>query len=495
MAAAVGCGDVDASRRDGSAVRVAVGQAPETLDPRFATSATAMRLAQLSAPPLCVVGDDGRPRLQLATSITAIDDLTVEAKLDGTRRFPSGARVRADDVVFTFQSTADPAVGAPQRTRLKDLAHVDAIDDDTVRFTLARPAAPFVVDVVCALGVLSRAACAGAPRCTVGAGARVVDVDVDRWRFERADAPALDVRVLRDGTARLLAVAAGDVDVVAGDVAPWDAERLPPGVVALAVPGLGFSYLGVNTRRCDDRCRRGIAAAVDVDAIVAGRVRGRAQRASGLLPPGHWAKDPTLAPPAHDDAAARAWLAPTADVAADVAGAAGAPRRLRLLVTPDRLRKSVAVAMREQLAVVGVDVEVVVRDWSALYEDLKAGRFDLVLAKWTPVAEPDLLTTVFHSRSIPTATTPGGNRGAFVDVDVDAWLDAARVTGDERTRAALYGQVERRVAERMALVPLWFDDELWLAGPRITGLSLWRTGSLLPLLDVRLAPPTQAAAP
>ncbi len=487
------------------ALRVAIAQAPEALDPRFTTSATAVRLSQLVAPPLCVVGDDGRAVPVLAESIVAIDDLTVEAKLRPGLRFHTDGSGRTgetpltvDDVVFSFASVLDERTASPHRSRLEVLDAVtpqpvpsSSVDGGRVRFHLKRPSAPFIVDVVCAVGILSQTHCRDVAGCRfhpVGAGAYAVAAaanGVDRFSFTRTPGGAhndLDVRVMKDGTARLLAIVAGDVDVVAGDVAPWDLERLPETLRVNRAPGLGFSYLGLNARRLDDDTRRAILLAVDVDALVQGRLRGAGVRASGLLPPGHWAKDPSLLPPARDVYEARRLLG---------AGPRepGERRRVTLLVTPDRLRRSVALALRDQLAVVGVDVDVVVRDWSVVYAELKAGRFDLVLAKWTPVAEPDLLTTVFHSQSIPTPTTPGGNRGGFVDRDVDAWLDQARGSADEAIRAEIYSRVEKRVLARAALVPLWFDDEIVLTGPRVTGFDpaarrVARTGSLLPLQDI-----------
>lgn len=463
-----------------SALRVAIANAPEALDPRFATSATAMRLSQLVAPPLCVVGDDARAHLVLAESITRTGDLAVEATLRPDLRFPDGAPVTSADVAFTFTSVLDPATRSPLRGRLLDLEAVTVVDDRTVRFDLNDKAVPFIVDVVCAFGVVEAAVCADLDACRFfpkGAGAYEVGaVDVDRFQFTRRTAQSdLSLRVMRDGNARLLAAVAGDVDVVAGDVAAWDLDRLPPSLTVLSKPGLGYSYLGLNARRLSDDERNAIARAIDVDGLLHGRLRDRGARASGLLPPGHWAKDEALTPVGVDVDEARRLLA-------------GKRLQLRLLVTPDRLRRSVALALREQLAVVGVDVELVVRDWSVVYEELKAGRFDLVLAKWTPVAEPDLLRQVFHSSAIPTPDKAGGNRGGFVDADIDGWLDAARNTFDEAERKRLYGLVERRAQDRMALVPLWFEDEVMLLGPRATGLEISRTGSFLPLANVAVTP-------
>ena len=113
-----------------------------------------------------------------------------------------------------------------------------------------------------------------------------------------------------------------------------------------------------------------------------------------------------------------------------------------------------------------------------------------MLAKWTPVVEPDLLTTTVHSGHIPgPGVVGGGNRGAFVDRDVDGWLDEARGTVDIGARAHLYGLVETRLQEGVPFVPLWVDDEVIATSTRVRGpdglspLRPWRTGSFLPLVD------------
>jgi peptide/nickel transport system substrate-binding protein len=468
-------------------VRVAVAAAPDSLDPRLASSATGARLAQLLAPALCVVDDTLQPRLLLAERIAVADDgLTV----DVTMR--SGVPV--DDVVATWREVLDPAFGSHHRSRLDMVADVRAVDDRTVRFRLLRPHAPFVVEGLCGVGIVGPGCRADSDRCRRfpdghGAFVRVDDGAVDdRLRLQRRDGagPDLEVQVVRDGGARLLGLMAGRSDVVIGDLAPWDLGALrDAGLQVQTRPGVGFSYLGLHAGHgalVDDRVRRAIALAVDVPALFEGRLKGQGSLASGLLPAGHPLKDPRLQPLAHDDTAARTLLREAGVVEGT---------RLRLLVSTDRLRRSLALAIAEQLRAIGFVVDVEIRDWSVVYDALKAGRFDLVLARWTPVVEADLLTTVAHSKSIPTATQPGGNRGAFVDADVDRWLDEARVSTDVAVRADRYARVEARLLQRVPFVPLWHEHEVLVSSSRVVDvygapLSPWRTGSFLPLLDARL---------
>jgi peptide/nickel transport system substrate-binding protein len=480
----VGCGVPPPSS---DTVRVAVAAAPDSLDPRLASSATGARLAQLLAPGLCVVDDTLQPRLLLAEHIAVADD---GRTVDVTLR----PGVPVDDVVGTWREVLDPVFGSHHRGRLDMVDDVMAIDDRTARFRLSRPHAPFVVEGLCGVGIVGPGCRADRDRCRRfpdghGAFVRVDDgASDDRLRLKRRDGagPDLEVQVVRDGGARLLGLMAGRSDVVVGDVAPWDLDALrAAGLQVQTCPGVGFSYLGLHAGHgvlLDDRVRRAIAHAVDVPALFRGRLKGQGSLASGLLPDGHPLKDPRLRPLVHDVDAARALLRE-----------AGVPpgTRLRLLVSTDRLRRSLALGIAEQLRAVGFVVDVEIRDWSVVYDALKAGRFDLVLARWTPVVEADLLTTVAHSRSIPTATQPGGNRGAFVDADVDRWLDEARLTGDAAVRADRYARVEARLQARVPFVPLWHEHEVLVSSSRIVDvagapLSPWRTGSFLPLEGARL---------
>lgn len=471
-------------------VRVGIAAAPDSLDPRHASSAHGSRLAQLMAPGLCVVDTTLQPRWLLAGPAEVSDDgLTWEVRLRDD--------VSVKDVVDTWREVLDPAFGSHHRGRLGMVERVEGLDAHRVRFTLRRPHAPFVIEGLCGVGIVGAACRADPDRCRThpegyGPFIRVDDgAAVDTIRLSRrvdTEGPGLEIQVVRDGSARLLGLMAGRSDVVVGDVAPWDATPLEgAGLQVARAPGVGFSYLGLSATRAplhDDRVRRAIALALDVPGLFHGRLRGQGTLASGLLPDGHPLKDKGLRPPARDVLAARALL--------DEAGVARGTR-LRLLVSTDRLRRSMALGMASQLKDVGLEVDVEIRDWSVVYEALKAGRFDMVLSRWTPVVEADLLTTVAHSSSIPKPGVPGGNRGGFVDDDVDRWLDEARGSTDLGRRALLYGRVERRLLERVPFVPLWHEDEVMVSSPRVVDVSggplrPWRTGSFLPLVDARLRP-------
>lgn len=498
-------------------LRLAVATPPEALDPRFATSAVAMRLSALVAPPLFVIGEDLRPEPWLAESVVQPTPTSWVVKLREGLRFHDGAPVTSDDVKWTFDTMLDPASGSPHRGKLMHLREVVAVDERTVRFELDSPWAPFLVDAN-AYGILSKRSCLpGCRHAPVGAGAFRVERALDENETlalvavdPRASIKRIEVKVARDATTRLLELLDERIDLVVGDLAPTDLEVLAreDALAIESAPGLGYTYLAFNVRGAsarlkgrvgvparqvdssndetlralaDPRVRRALAIAIDVDTVIATKLRGRAKRASGMIPDGHWAKPAGDSVLPFDPAKARALL-----------DEAGFPERengrfrIVLSTTSERARRSVAVVFAESWRAIGVDVDLRVKDWAALYEDIQGGAFHAFSAKWVPVLEPDLMSWVYSSTNIPAKGKAGGNRGGFVDNELDGWLSAAQSTNDVDERRALYAKASARVAEQLPVVPLWFEDEVAVRHKRVEGFRLARTGALLPIANASL---------
>jgi len=502
-------------------LRLVVAQAPEALDTRFTSSAVAQRLGFLVYAPLFIIGEDLAPAPYVATSLTLEDETHAVVQLRDDAVFADGSALTAKDVVFTYKSILDEKVGSLHRARFSWLADVEEIGTHSVRFTLAKPFAAFALEL-CAIGIVHKASCdgdtAGCRRERMASGPFSVTAFVpEEERLELAANPRffahnkagpqkLTVRVVKDDTTRLLELLDGKADLLLGDVSPTQLDVLQRedvqsrGVRVHRTGGLGYSYLAMNlkgpsaddddeTRRtltalANPQVRRAIAHALDIDRVLQTKLRKAATRATGMLPPNHWAKNRDLRPLPYDPQKARDLL----DAAGFKDRGEGNGRRFHVTLntTTQRLRRSLALVFAHQLREVGIDVTVRVGEWSTLYADIKRGNFEMFSAKWLPVVEPDLFHWVFHSSSIPGPNAAGGNRGAYKNTRVDALIEAGRQTAQRDVRTTAYVEVEQILLDELPYVPLWFEDQIAVSGGRVQAFTPMKSGAFFTLADVQL---------
>jgi peptide/nickel transport system substrate-binding protein len=234
--------------------------------------------------------------------------------------------------------------------------------------------------------------------------------------------------------------------------------------------GTTFSYLGFNLQDPvvgDLRVRRAIGHALDRDAIIRYLWAGNARLAGGILTPDHWAGLQADSGPVYDPGAARELLREAGYGPAN-------PLRITYKTSTNALRVRIATVIQAQLAAVGIQMKVRTYDWGTFYGDIKAGNFQLYSLAWVGIKMPDIFRYVFHSQSLPPA---GANRGRWLDARVDSLIERAESAGDPDLQARLYRQVQQRVLEQLPYVPLWYEDQVYVASARIRGYSMSRDGN------------------
>ncbi len=483
-------------------LRVVLESAPETLDRRYALSATAQRIASLIQPGLVRIADDGRIVPDLAERFERVGERRYRFVLREGLTFHDGRPLTPDDVVFTYRSLVDPKLGVPLGPKYHAIQSVEATGPRTVEIELREPFAPILLDLV--MGIVPRPApgeTAGARSRPIGAGpfrfeARpdeetIVLSAFDGYYGGRPGVDRIVFSVVRDETTRVLAALHGEIDVLPGGVSPVLLPRLEasPLVRVLRRPGAGYAYLAFNLRHPilkDVRVRRAVAMAIDREAILRFKFKGAGRLADSMLPRGHWAHHAVPAPP-YDPARARALL--------DAAGypdpdGDGPEKRftLRYKTSTDRFRTSVAMVLARQLEAVGIGVDLRAYEWGTFYGDVKRGRFEIITLKWTPVIEPHLYQWVFHQDSIPSEDNgyTGGNRGAYRNPKVDALIDEAARELDPTRRAELYAQVQEILARDLPYVSLWHEDQVAIVHRRVRQFDLSPFGFFTPLAKVTL---------
>lgn len=467
------------------AIRFGLASAPITFDPRYATDATSTRLIRLLYQRLIEFDDRAQPVASTATwEVLAPTHYRFHLR-PGSDPIAGERAMTAADVKATYDSVLDAATASPHRQSLDNIARVDVIDDRTVDFILraADPIFPgrLVISIMPAELLAAQHPFAEKP---VGSGPFVLLARPHETQvlFERrADRQAFEFVTVKDPTVRILKLMRGEVDIVQDDLQPELVQylaRREQGVVIAKARGTRFSYLGFNLADRDTGqrlVRQAIALAIDRPAIVQYVFGGSARLASALLPPDHWAGDPALAQYEYDPAGARAKLAE----------AGYGPQRPLTLVyktSSDAFRVRLATILQQQLAQVGVQVELQTFDWGTFYGDIKAGRFQMFSLSWVGIKTPDIFRYAFHSGSVPPV---GANRGRMQDAQVDALIARAERAATLDEQAAVYRAVQQRLWEELPYVPLWYEDNVAVSGAAVEGYSVGGDGNYDGLAQVR----------
>jgi len=423
--------------------------------------------------------------------------------------FSSGEQLTAADVRRSFERAARLGGGLPAPA-FRALAGVEAFlagesesldgvradGDHVVELRLREPLPIFPSLLTDPRTAVSRTRADGSPHLGTGpfrwprGGAEDGRVVLERnpryWRGKPPPLERLEFRVLPHAADVARALRAGEIDL-GRDLQGEDLEeilrdpRYRAGLVETTQKNVYyvlFNSSGPAARRAD--LRRALTGVVRVQDIV-WRTLGRfAQPATGLIPPGILGHDPGRRRPALTREQARALLA-AAGYEADAAP------RLKGAVHPRLLERfgGLIQALFDQWAALGVTVDLVtvpldsyrsrVADPTGL--DFCFGRWDLAYD------DPDnVCYEALHSRY--------GRLAAYLDTDAaDPWLERARQEVRAAHRQRLYRRIERMVAERALLLPLFHDVRYFIRGPRVRGLRLLGAPPFVNYAEIGVADP------
>jgi len=472
---------------DDHALRFGLASMPVTLDPRFATDAASARIVRLLYRQLTDFDDQEMPVPALA-AWERVDARHYRFVLREDRSpFSDGRRVRAEDVKATYDSVLDAATASPHRASLANVDHIETDGENAVDFYLRDPDILFPGRLT--IGIL--------PAQLIRDGHPFGTNPVGSGPFELESRPAenrLKLRRRRDGqefefigvpdpTVRVLKLLRGEVDMLQNDLPPEMLaflDRRGDATVTRA-RGTNFAYLGFNLQ--DPvvgrlAVRRAIAMGVDRESIIRYVLGGAARPASALLVPNHWAGAPGLPAIAYDPSGAMRLL--------KEAGYDAEHRpRIVYKTSTDPFRLRLATIIQYQLSIIGIDVELRSYDWGTFYGDIKQGNFQMFSLMWVGVKLPDIFRYVFDSDSVPPR---GANRGRYSNPVADALIRKAEAAESIAGQAAAYRELQALLLEELPYVPLWHEDQVFVARPDIVGYRIASDGNYDGLVDVHRGP-------
>ncbi len=470
-------------------IRMGVTSRPRMLDPRKATDALSSRVNRLIYRQLIDFDEQFLPVPDLA-SWEVLSPTHYRFTLLERPHFHNGMSMSAHDVVATYQSVLDPDLGSPHRGSLKQIEVIKAINEQQVDFILNQEDALFVGRLV--MGILPAALVQQAHpfhKSPVGNGKCLfVSLTEQKLVLQRLnDQVYLEFLPVKDATVRVLKLEKGELDIIQNDLSP-ELVKYCEQQSSLAVQwfrGTNFSYIGFNFEDpllAQPALRQAIAYGIDRQAIVNAMFNGQARLAEGLLVPEHWCGTSNIPPYDYQPDKARQLLAHVVHPESQVAHNKHSQEiRLSYKTSNDPTRIRLATIYQSQLKKIGIHLSIQSYDWGTFYSDIKQGRFQLYSLAWVGIKSPDIFQYVFDSNAIPPN---GANRGRYRDAESDRLIRAAGQTASLAEQAKLYRQLQFRLQETLAVMPLWYEHQYSVMRSNIKQYSLYSDGRLDGLLQV-----------
>ncbi|MBA2692076.1 MAG: ABC transporter substrate-binding protein [Rubrobacter sp.] len=359
---------------------------------------------------------------------------------------------------------------------------VEAVDELTVRFNLTSPLGPFLRNIAMSpFGIASPAAleedAEGFWQNPVGTGpfqfdswdrgneVRVTAYEdwwgTDLGEGEGGAGPFVDRIVFRsipDNAARVAALAGGQLTAADG-LTPDDVPTIEEdeALQVITRPPLNIGYLAFNTEKepFDQlEVRQAITRAINMERIVESFFGDTAEVASNAMPPTVPFFREETEPYPYDPDEARSLL--------EEAGLGdGFSAQLWYMPIPRPYMpnaRGVAQAMQNDLEEVGINVELVTREWGTYLDETGRGEHDMCILGWTgDNGDPDnFLNVLLSSRG--ATETDAQNVAYYQNPELDEILDNAAETIDEDERRELYAEAQQIIYEDAPWAPIEYAE-------------------------------------
>jgi oligopeptide transport system substrate-binding protein len=491
-------------------LRIAWGAEPPSLDPGLATDTTSSNVLNAIMDPLVKLNPDtleAEPSLAESWDVEGTT-VTFHLRQDGT--WTNGDPVTAQDFVYSWQRTLDPALAtdysyqlygikgaleyngcegaAAKCNKMRDAVGVTAVDDYTlqVELTSAQPwfvqqAAHHSFMPVHQATVEQFGAKWTEPGNIVTNGPFMLEsweheatIDLVKnpdWRGA-ADVKLerIEGRIIVDGTTRVQSFEAGEIDALDGaGLPPEEIERLKGEEYYEQYPALGTYYYGFNIKNLDLDTRKALSLAINRKIITDNIDRTGRDQATGMTPKGMPGFD-TLNPQSP-------WLPPEGDIEqAKSLLPASAPKQINLFHNDAPGHKEIAVAVQDNWKELGIETTIKAQEWAQYLEFLGPPpntAVDVYRLGW-------IYDFVDAINGLELFTCESGNNNTnWCNKEFDALVEQAKGEADDNARWELYAQMEDIMFGENGELPI--TPIMWYTYPNLEANNVRDTFFISPL--------------
>jgi len=399
-------------------------------------------------------------------------------KIHPSKNFTPTRDFNADDVLFSFnrmwkEDNPYHKVSGGAYDYFNDmgmpdlLKSIDKVDDYTVKFTLSRPASPFLANLAMDFATIHSAEYAdammkaGTPEKVdqepVGTGpftfvAYQKDAVIrykafpDYWGGKAA-IDDLVFAITPDPTTRYAKLAKGECHVML-QPNPADLETIKQNadVELLSQPGLNIGYLAFNVTKKpfdDKRVRLAITHAIDKDTILRDVYQGAGEPAKNFIPPTIWSYNDAVEPYAYDVEKAKSLLKE-----AGLEGGFQTDLWWMPVTRPyNPNARRIAEIIQADLAKLNITAELKSYEWGEYRKRLQEGEHQMGQLGWTgDNGDPD---NFFFLLGCEAARQGGQNLAKWCDETFDGKLNEARKLTDKAARTKLYEEMQQIIHDEV----------------------------------------------
>ncbi len=487
--------------RDPHTLVFLIESSPANLDPRIGTDAQSQRIAALLFDGLVARDASFQFTPALAERWEQPNPTTLVFHLRSGIHFHDGRTLTARDVTWTIETMLNAArpggVITPKAASYASIETIESADEHTVILHLKHPD-NFLLNNLStgAIGIVPQGSGRDFWQHPVGTGpfrfvSQQIDQDVilERNPQSWAVVPKIErVRfaVVPDAITESLELEKGSGDVAINslpmDSLPVLAAR--PDLRIEETGGTEIQYLGFNLRDpllADARVRQAIACAIDRNLIIETLLDGRARAASSLLPPSHWAFNSDGPRFDYDPARADRLL----DEAGHPRPGNGVRFHMTMKTSNDEGTRLLAAVLQQQLASVGIALDLRSFEYATFYSDVTRGAFQMYSLRWIGGNEqPDIFGYAFSTARF---SPKGANRSHYSNARLDALLDSAAQDADTARRHTDYAEAQQILARDLPAINLWYRDTVVVHNRRLTHVTPSPSGSYTFLETAELA--------
>jgi peptide/nickel transport system substrate-binding protein len=298
----------------------------------------------------------------------------------------------------------------------------------------------------------------------------IVLVRNDAYWGEKAKTKNVIFKIIKDNSARVVALNNGEVDMIDGIDATVVNQIESAGNKLDQPDGMNINYMAYNTTTpafSKPEVRKAFSQAVNVPELVTSLYQGYASPADSILPsfvPGY-AKD--VKQVTYDPEAAKAVISSAGITSVHMITYSN-PRPYNTANG-----QALAEAIQGYLAKVGVTANIEVFDWTTYKEKVNAGDYDICFYGWTgDNGDPDNFMALLSDKD------PSMNVSRFDNSEYKDLIAKGKATPEGADRDAVYAQLEKMQVDLNPWLLISHSKLLSAYSPKIQGYYYHVTGNI-----------------